>query len=161
MLKRSFLAVLLSAAMVAGSMPAAAQTPALGQISGAANKSLAGKTAQLRNVNTGSVSGSMPVSATGEFSFTGVQFGQYVVEIVDQAGNVLASTSAMSLTATTATVTGVTAAATAATAGTLGGVIGSTVGFFSTTGGILTGAAIAGGLTAGVVAAKPTASGSN
>ncbi len=159
MLKRSFLAVFLSAAMMAASMPVAAQTPPSGLISGAANKSLAGKTAQLRNVNTGSVSGSVPVGATGEFSFTGVQFGQYVVEIVDQAGNIVASTSAMSLTATTATITGVTAAAT--TAGTLGGVIGGTVGFFSTTGGIITGAAIAGGLTAGVVAAKPTASGSN
>jgi hypothetical protein len=161
MLKRSFLAVFLSMAMIAASMPLAAQTPASGQINGlarASNGKTLGQTARLRPIGSTNVASTAPISATGEFSFTGVQFGEYMVDIVDQAGAVVGTTSTISVTAATAVVSGVTASAVSTSM--LAGILGATGSLFTSTAGILTAAAIAGGLTAGVVATNNTASGS-
>jgi hypothetical protein len=121
-------------------------------------KALAGHTARLRNASTGNAGGSAPISATGEFSFAGVPYGQYLVEIVNPSGAVVGTTSLISVTATTAVVSGVTVTTSGALASVLSGAgLGS---FFTSAAGIITAAAVAGGLTAGVVATRGTASGS-
>lgn len=148
--------------MIATSMPAAAQVQA-GQISGVARasngKALAGHTARLRHVGTGNLGASTTISTTGEFSFPGVEFGDYMVEIVNQAGTVVGTTSAISVTAASAVVSGVTVTATSSLLASILGGAGLTS-FFTSTAGIITAAAVAGGLTAGVVATQGTASGS-
>jgi hypothetical protein len=159
---RSILPVVLSAALIAASLPVSAQ--AQGQISGIARGSngqaLVNQSARLRNVNTGQIVSNVTTNATGEFSFTGLSAGNYLVEVVNAAGTVIGTTSPVTLTAATMVVSGLAVTSTAGTIGTfLSGLgIGS---FFTSTAGIITAAAVAGGLTAGIVTTKGSASTSN
>ena len=160
---RTVLSVFLSAALVVTSLPltaAAAQAPA-GQISGMARgskgQSLANHTARLRNLDNGQIAASSTTNATGQFSFAGLSAGNYVVEVVDAAGSLVSTTSPISLTSAAMVATGVTATAATSTIASLVSSLG--IGsFFTSTAGIITAAAIAGGVTAGVVSTRPNAS---
>jgi len=74
-------------------------------------------TVQLRNLASGQLMGSTTSSAVGAFNFTGLPSGNFAVEIVSAAGQIIGTSAAIAVAAG-ASVTGVTVAATAvATAG--------------------------------------------
>ncbi len=124
-----------------------------GNLNGTAQNSqgqnLANYTVRVRNVATGQIAGSTTSGATGQFSFVGLDPGNYVVEIVDQAGNIIGASSAVTVAAgaTVSVTVGATAAA-AAAAVTAGGTA-----FLASTAGIITVAAAGAGVAGIVVAA--------
>lgn len=148
----------------------------VGQISGKAvveGKPLPNVTVRLRNVDTGQVTGEMTSNSLGEFNFTGLPGGNYVVETVAPKTGAVVSTSArISLTPGSMTASGLTvstSAAAAASAGLTTGAVGAGAAagaaaggtaFFATTAGIITAVAIAGGVTAVIIAANNDASAS-
>src|SRR5258708_9048790 len=106
---------------------AAVRQQNLGEISGTAvieGKPLASITVRLRNVDTGQLAGNTTTNQRGEFKFTGLPVGNYVVETVAANGSTLLGTSpriALVAGAMVATgVTGSTSAAAAAAAGLTG-----------------------------------------
>lgn len=111
-----------TAPVVAAPAPAArAQAQGTGAIQGTAQSSagqtLPNFTVQLRNVQTGQLAGSTTSNAAGSFSFTGLNPANYVIEVVNQAGAIVGTSSAVTVTAgATVTVT-VTASAVGAAAG--------------------------------------------
>jgi len=86
-----------------------------GTASTSAGETLANVTVQLRNVATGQLAGSTTSAASGVFSFTGLQAGQYAVEVVNAAGSIVGTSAAITVAAG-AMITGVTVTATAAVA---------------------------------------------
>jgi S-DNA-T family DNA segregation ATPase FtsK/SpoIIIE len=74
---------------------------------------LANYTVQLRNLATGQLAGTTTSSTTGAFSFGGLQAGNFAVEVVNVAGQIV-GTSASVTVAAGATITGVTVSASAA-----------------------------------------------
>jgi hypothetical protein len=162
---RPVLSLFLSAALVVTSLPltAAAQAPTsqAGQISGMARGSngqpLVNQAARLRNLDNGQIAANSTTNATGQFSFAGLSSGNYVVEIVDAAGSIVGTTSPISLTPAAMVATGVTATATTSTIASIVSSLGLGS-FFTSTAGIITAAAIAGGVTAGVVSTRASAS---
>lgn len=131
-----------------------------GSLSGTAqtgNQSLSGIKVQLRNVDTGQLAGSTTSASNGAFSFTGLTPGNFVVEIVDAAGNIIGTSASMSVAAG-AVISGVTVAASAAGALAGAAAAGGLGAFFTSTGGILTLAGVGAGVTAGVLAAANNAS---
>lgn len=79
-------------------------------------------TVQLRNVQTGQLAGSTTTNAAGSFSFTGLNPANYVVEIVNQAGTIIGTSSVVSVTAGAAVAATVTAAAVGVGAATAAGI---------------------------------------
>lgn len=162
---RKAVVVLMTLALVTMAWPAAAvaaQQQGTGGVQGtarsAAQQPLGNTTIQLRNATTGQLSGSATSNAAGEFTFSGINPGNYVLEIVDQAGNIL-GTATVSVTAgavTTATIAATAAGVAAVAAGTAGGLAGL---FTGTSLLVITGVAAA-GITTVVVATRNTASGS-
>jgi hypothetical protein len=132
------------------------QAPSTGSISGAASNSagrtIANTTVRLRDVTTGQLAATTTSNAAGQFSFTGLTAGSYTVEVVNAAGQIIGTSSAITV-GVGAAVTGVSVASAAMAAAS-----GS---FFASTAGILAVAA-AGAAVAGVTVAanRPTASGS-
>lgn len=126
--------------------------PQNGQVSGTARNQagqpVADHGVQLRNTVSGQVALTSTTNGAGAFSFTNVAPGTYVVELVDNSGQVIAVSSSVTLSTGSMTITGVaittTASNGAAAAAAAGG--GS---FFTSTPGIVLIAAAAGG---GVVA---------
>jgi hypothetical protein len=126
----------------------AGQTNGTASISGTASSSsgqtMANATVHLRNLGTGQLAGSTTSSASGQFSFFGLQAGNYTVEVLNATGEIV-GTSATVTVAAGAAITGVvvTSSAAAGAAAAAGG--GS---FFASTAGIITlvaaGAAVAG-----------------
>jgi len=118
-----------------------------GAISGVASvegKPIPNVTVRLRNVDTGQLVGNTTANAAGEFSFTGLPAGNFVVETVAANGTIL-GTSAVALTAATMVVTNLTVGASAAAVAAAGG-----------TTAVLGGAAAAGaagGISSGLVIA--------
>jgi carboxypeptidase family protein len=104
-----------SAALAAAGAPRAQAEPASlsGTASSSAGQTLANVTVQLRDVVTGQLAGTTTSSATGAFSFAGLQAGTYTVEVVSATGQIVGTSAAISVTAG-ATVTGVAVSATAA-----------------------------------------------
>src|SRR5947208_47165 len=136
--------------------PRAVQAQTAGSISGTASDSVgvtvAKATVRLRNLATGELSGNSVSSGAGEFSFSGLSAGNYVVEVVNAAGEIV-GTSAPIVVAAGAQVTGVVVAASAAAAAGVGGSAGvASAGFFTSTAGIVALAA-AGAAVAGVTVA--------
>jgi hypothetical protein len=133
--------------------PAVSAAQAGGKIAGivhdAAGQSLPNARLQLRNVDTAQIVARTRAAADAAYEFAGVAPGNYLVEIVDDAGRVIGLSSAAALVPNGA-VTGLIAALTASTAG-----AGA---FFASTGGILLLLGIAGGVTAGIIAATNDAS---
>lgn len=113
---------------------------------------------RLRNTASGEVISTSRTAANGDFSFSNVPAGSYVVELLDNSGAVIATSSSVSLAAGSMGVTGVVLTASAGRAG--AAVVGSTTAghFFTSTGGIVLLAAIGGGAVAGIVLATRTTS---
>src|SRR4051794_19068814 len=86
-----------------------------GTASNPAGETLANTVVQIRNVATGQLAGTTTSSATGAFSFGGLQAGTYTVEVVGATGQIIGSSAAVTVAAG-ATVTGVAVSATAAIA---------------------------------------------
>lgn len=126
-----------------------------GQISGTATlegKPIPNTTVRLRNIDTGQLVGTTTSNTAGEFSFTGLPEGNFVVETVSANGTVL-GTSAVALTAATMVVAnlsvGASAAAVAA-AGGAGAVLGTTAAVAGVGAGLGTGVIVAGVVAAGL-----------
>lgn len=157
-------------ALIASSTPAFGRTAVgqsgtagqtTGQIAGTARDStgqpMPNTSVRLRSIETGRLAGSTTTSSTGQFSFSRLGPGMYVVEVVNAAGNVVATSTTISLAAGAMAATGVTITASAASATALAG--GGAAAFFGSTAGIITLAALAGGIAFGVYeATKPSAS---
>jgi hypothetical protein len=112
---------------------------------------------QLRNVGIGYAVASTRAGADATYQFTGVLPGNYVVEIVDDAGRVLGLRVASSMQANAA-LTGL-----SVSLNSTGGVAGSAAAgglgaFLASTGGILLPAGLGAGVAAGIVAVTPDAS---
>ena len=125
-----------------------------GSISGRATlegKPIPNTTVRLRNVDNGQIVGTTTSNAAGEFSFSGLQAGNFVVETVAANGTIL-GTSAVALTAATMVVTNLTVGASAAAVAAAGGttaVLGGAAAA-GTAGGISTGLVVAGIAAAGL-----------
>ena len=125
-----------------------------GSISGVASlegKPIPNVTVRLRNVDTGQLVGNTTANAQGQFSFTGLPAGNFVVETVAANGTIL-GTSAVALTATAMVVTNLTVGASAAAvaaAGGAGAVLG-TAGAAAAGAGMSTGLIVAGIAAAGL-----------
>lgn len=123
---------------------------ATGSIQGTARdaqqQTLANHTVQIRNVQTGQLAGSGTTNAAGEFTFAGLQPGNYVVEIVNAAGQIIGTTAPIAVAAGTVAAVTVTASA----AGALAAAGGAGFGIFGL--GTAASAAIIGGVAVGVTA---------
>jgi hypothetical protein len=87
----------------------------------AAQKPLPKFTVRVRSVSTGQIAGSTTSSQAGEFSFTGLAPANYVVEIVDAAGNVVGLSPAVAVTTGATVSVTVSASAAGALTGAAGG----------------------------------------
>ncbi len=118
-----------TACMPAGAL-AAGKTAQGGTINGVARGSdkqpLPKYTVRIRNVSTGQIAGSTTSSETGTFTFAGLDPANYVVEIVDAAGNVVGVSAAITVAAGAAVSLTVTASA----AGLVGAAAGGGAGLF-------------------------------
>ena len=129
-----------------------------GSISGVATvdgKPLANVTVRLRNVDTGQLVGTTTSNASGQFSFSGLQVGNFVVETVAANGTILGTSATIVLTAAALAATGITVATTgtalaAAGVATGAGVAAAGGGGLAAVGGALGAVAIAGGAIAAV-----------
>jgi len=187
---KRLVATLLAVAWILGSGPRALilfAQPNNGEISGTAmveGKPLAHMTVRLRNVDTGAIIATQTTNDKGEFKFTGLPPGNYVIELVTPRDRLLTISPPIGLAPGSMAVTGVTvstSAAAAAAAGVGGGVAGAGAAgagaggaagagaagaaaaaggaFFTTTAGIITLTAIGAGI-AGLIAVNVTASNS-
>jgi hypothetical protein len=123
-----------------------------GAISGVASvdgKPLANVTVRLRNVDTGQLVGNTTSNAQGQFSFSGLGPGNFVVETVSANGTILGTSTAIALTATAMVVTNITVGTSAAALAAAGGVGAAVVG----------GAAVGGGLSATAITIGAVAAG--
>lgn len=122
----AFVAALLVPTTAVVVSAAQAQLGALaGTATDAATTPLANVIVQLRDVVTGQLVGTTTSSATGAFSFTGLAAGNFAVEVVNAAGQII-GTSASITVAAGASITGVTVTASAAAlAGAAGGAAGA------------------------------------
>lgn len=159
---RKILSAATCVAMVVSAIPvgAAVRQDATGGVQGVARdaqqQALSNHTVQVRNVQTGQLVGSGTTNASGQFTFSGLTPGNYVIEIVNAAGEIIGTTAPISVAAGTMATVAVTASA----AGALAAAGGAGFGIFGL--GTAASAAIIGGvavgITAGVVAAKDDAS---
>jgi hypothetical protein len=154
--------VMMAVALMCAPASIFAQAPA-GAISGTATSQggqpLANMTAQLRNLATKQLSGTTTTNAQGAFSFTGLNPGQFMVEVVNAQGAIVGTTSAITLSTGAMVATGVAVTATAAGAIAGGAAAAGGLGaFFGTTVGIVTAVAVVGGVTAVAIAATNDAS---
>ena len=168
-------------------LPITALAQNTGEIAGTAvveGKPLPGVTVRLRNIDNGQLVGNMTTNEKGEFRFTGLPPGNFVVETVAPNGTLLGTSARIALVAGAMVATGVavsTSAAAAAAAGVGAGAAAGAAGapvlellapepgpplraaaaggaFFATTAGIVTIAAIGAGVAAAAVAATGDAS---
>jgi hypothetical protein len=124
-----------------------------GQISGVATlegKPIPNVKVQLRNVDSGQLVGNTNANGAGEFSFTGLPEGNYVVETVSSNGTILGR-SAVAITAATLIVANLSVGASAAAVAAAGGsaaVLGGTVAAAGIGAGLGTGVIVAGAVAA-------------
>jgi len=135
-----------------------AAAPLVGQISGVAKtqsgRHLAGQLARLRSLEVGRVANVTTTNASGQFSFTGLHAGSYVVELISN-GYVVGTSAAVVLTERDMTAEGVTATAAGGAQAQAAALAGS---FWASTAGIITIAAIAAGVIAAAVVVQGDAS---
>ncbi len=119
-MRSNVLAVALTLAIAAPAVPLAAgagQAQAAASLTGAASntagQTLVNATVQLRNLATGQIAGTTTSNAVGQFSFIGLNPGNYAVEVLNAAGQVVGTSASVSVAAGAA-VTGVSVTATAA-----------------------------------------------
>ena len=100
---RRALLVLLSATLVVASVPAAGATAERGKQQGATGlvqatardaqqQILTGRTVQIRNVQTGQLVGSGKTDAAGQYNFPALPAGNYVLELLSAAGEIVGTT---------------------------------------------------------------------
>ncbi len=111
---KRFLALTLAAALVFISLPAplaAAGRQANGQIAGNVKcidqSVLRDQTVLLRNMGTGLEVARQQTSTQGEFTFPGLEAGNYIVEVLDSNGKIIATSAQLALAAGAMSVTGV------------------------------------------------------
>jgi hypothetical protein len=154
----------LSFAIVVGANPILFAAGAAGRISGVATlqsgEHLAGQVARLRSLEQGQVAAVTMTTGSGKFSFTDVNAGSYVVEIVSN-GSVVGTSTMVTLTSRTMTAENVMVMANAAPAAALGplALLGGGS-FWTSTFGLITAAALAAGVTTAIVVTKEDASAS-
>jgi hypothetical protein len=132
----------------------AGQAAAAGSLSGTASSSggqvMANTVVQIRNLATGQLAGSTTSNVAGQFSFVGLNPGNYAVEIVNAAGQIVG---------TSAAVTGVSVTASTAIAATTGAGVGAGAGAASgASTATIVGAAAAAAGVAGAAYTNETAS---
>src|SRR5437763_4954518 len=86
-------------ALAAGTSSQSQPASVSGVAANPSGQPLVNATVQLRNLTTGSLSGTTTSSATGTFAFSGVQSGTYTIEVVNAAGQIIGSSAAVSVTA--------------------------------------------------------------
>jgi hypothetical protein len=138
-------AMMLILLLVVSSAPVAVSQGG-GSVSGIArnghNQALSSMRVQLRNLDTGQLVGSTTSASNGAFSFSGLNAGNYIVEIVDAAGHVIGTSTSMAVAAGSV-ISNVTVAASVAGSLAGGAAAGGLGAFFASTGGILTLAGVA------------------
>jgi hypothetical protein len=138
-------------------LAAAPAQPPTGSLAGTATstagKTIANTTVRLRDVTTGQLVSTSTSNSAGQFAFAGLDAGSYTVEVVNAAGQIIGTSSAITVGAGAA-VTGVVVSAALTTAVAAGAGISSTA--------VILGVAAAGATVAGVTVAatRSTASGS-
>ena len=158
------LAVVLTFAIVVCANPILFAAGAAGQISGVATlqtgEHLAGQVARLRSVDLGKIAAVTTTTTSGGFSFADVDAGSYIVELVSD-GTVVGTSGLVTLTSRTMTIQNVMVTASAAPAAAVGplALLGGGS-FWTSTFGLITLAAIAGGVTTAFVVTKDDASAS-
>jgi hypothetical protein len=129
------------------------QDSTAGRIEGSARDELrnaqANAIVRARNIDTGQLAATGTTTAEGAFVLIGLSAGNFVVELVDAAGNIICTSTPVSLTSTAMIATGVTLSCSRNPAAALAD---NEHGFFTRTAGIVTLAAIGAGITIGVVA---------
>jgi len=189
MIRRVLSLILVGVMMLFGQPLSAAplKTQTNGVVAGTAmfdGKPLGDVGVRLRNIDTKAIVAESSTNSRGEFRFTNIPVGNYVVEIISHDKTILLGMSpTIALTAGAMTATGITivpSAAAAAQAGLTGaagaaggggaaagaagagagaaGTAAGAGGFFASTVGIVTTVAVIGGVTAGVIVAKNNAS---
>ena len=106
---RRFISVVVVLVMVAAAVPAGAWAAVksakqadgtlTGVAVGADKAPLPGYTVRVRRVDDGSLAGSTTTNQAGEYTFTGLTPGNYVVEIVDPAGRIAGMSPSISVAA--------------------------------------------------------------
>lgn len=163
MLQRA-LALVLSLAIVVCANPILFAAGAAGQVSGVATlqsgEQLAGQVARLRSLDEGHVAAVTMTTGSGKFSFTDVNAGSYVVEILSN-GAVVGTSTLVTLNSRAMTVENVMVTANAAPAAALSplALLGGGS-FWTSTFGLITAAALAAGVTTAIVVTKSDASAS-
>jgi hypothetical protein len=132
-----------------------------GKISGTARdaqkQALPGVKVQLRNIDTGQLVATSRAANDGAFEFTGLNPGNYAVEIVDNSGKIVGVSPSMALAAA-GVIAGVGVAASAAGAAAGAVAAGGAGAFFSSTAGILLLVGAGAGTTAAIIALNDEAS---
>ena len=125
---RKAIAVCVASALVVMLLPvtASARVPqATGTLNGVAQnaqgQTLPQYTVRLRNTQTGQLAGSQTSNATGQFSFVGLNPSDYVVEIVNSTGNIVGTSTAVTVGAGSTVTISVSASALAAAEGAAAG----------------------------------------
>ena len=138
---------------------AAGQAAATGSLSGTALSSsgvpVVNAVVQLRNLTTGQLTATAMSNGSGQFSFTGLTPGNYTVEIVNASGQIIGTSSSVSVGAGAA-VTGVDVTGAMAVAGAAAGSGAGAAGSTSTA--AMVGAAAAAAGVAGAAFTNSTAS---
>lgn len=164
---KRFLALALALAIVFLGVPgvssaAGRQASSSSQVAGTATSQagtpMANTTVRLRNMATGEVAATSRTSASGAYTFAKVPAGNYVVELVDNNGAVIATSAPVALATGSMSIQGVALTPAAGKAG-VGAVAGTSTGhFFTSTAGIVLLVGAGAGAVAGVVVATRTTS---
>ena len=139
--------------IVAAGRAGQAQTASLaGTATSSAGQTVANATVQLRTLATGQLAGTTTSSASGAFSFAGLPAGNFAVEVVNAAGQIIGTSASISVAAG-ATITGVTVTATGAALGAAAGAAAGGAGAAAgiSTAVIVTTVAVAAGVAAIVI----------
>jgi hypothetical protein len=155
---RRILALVLSCVMVLTVVPISAAGGAQGGTGTISGTTLANYTVRVRNVTTGQLVGSTTSNGSGGFTFTGLAPADYVVELVDAAGNIVGTSAALTVAAGATVNVTLSASALAAAGGGAGAVGGGLAGFFGSALGIVTIAGIGAGITGWIIGTRETAS---
>ncbi|HEY7791668.1 MAG TPA: carboxypeptidase-like regulatory domain-containing protein [Vicinamibacterales bacterium] len=134
----AILAIFITLTAVPVRVVAGQTAPATGLISGTAHSQagqvLVNTTVRLRSLVNQQIIGTTTSNTAGGFTFTGLTPGQYMVEAVNAAGQVVGTSSAVTLTAASMVATGVGVTAAVAAAAAAGGFLGSTLGLLTLAG---------------------------
>ncbi len=159
------LALALIAAMVVGALPTPAQAKPGQATSGTINGKASDRRGEplgvcnvrLRNVATGNLVQTVGTDSAGQFAFNNVPIGDYIVEIVDSAGKLIATSAPVTITSSGPVVTGVSVVSPEEVhQGCVAAVLLPTEQgrFFTSTAGIVVLVAAAAGATGGIIAYK-------